>query len=111
MTTGFGATASFQHEGSSMGRCRGGAMAEHQGPRPEAMWRLASRIGGRQSRTRWRGFMAQTTASKRGSRTNNPVGEWLRRALADGRALLANDGARQRITYVAIDLVESYDDP
>jgi len=41
----------------------------------------------------------------------NPVGEFLQRALDDGKATLQMAGTRQTIRYVAVDHAESYDDP
>ncbi len=86
-------------------------MDDGLGPCSEGIRPLASTIGGKQSRTRWRGFMARTTAPRRGRGGSNPIGDWLQKALDDGKALLTYDGARQRITYVAIGHSESYDDP
>lgn len=41
----------------------------------------------------------------------NPIGEWLQKALDDGKAVLYEQGKQQRIRYVAVDRTENYDDP
>lgn len=42
---------------------------------------------------------------------SNSVGEWLEKAIADGKARLFTEAGKTRIHYVAVDHTEIYDDP
>ncbi|WP_112244532.1 restriction endonuclease subunit M [Kribbella monticola] len=52
-------------------------------------------------------------ALRKGNETapRNVIGEWLTKALADGKATLFQEGAKSRIRYEAVGLVENFDDP
>lgn len=53
----------------------------------------------------------RTGAATRAAAGGNPVGDWLAKAVADGKATLQMAGPRQTITYVAVSHTEYYDDP